>query len=55
MLVSSLITVLGLAFVVGILYHYFQGQLMGELKKERSRVYFQRCGKCRDGLSEEAE
>ena len=34
MLVSSLITVLGLAFVVGILYHYFQGQLMGELKKE---------------------
>ena len=26
MLVSSLITVLGLAFVVGILYHYFQGQ-----------------------------
>ena len=34
MLVSSLITVLGLAFVVGILYHYFQGQLMDELKKE---------------------
>ena len=53
MLVSSLITVLGLAFVVGILYHYFQGQLMGELKKEA--VYFQRWGKCRDGLSEEAE
>lgn len=54
MLVSSLITVLGLAFVVGILYHYFQGQLMGE-PEERSRVYFQRCGKYRDRLSEEAE
>lgn len=40
MLVSSLITVLGLAFVVGILYHYFQGQLMGELKKEA--VYISR-------------
>lgn len=34
MLVSSLITVLGLAFIVGILYHYFQGQLMDELKKK---------------------
>ena len=34
MLVSSLVTVLGLAFVIGILYHYFQGQLMSELKKE---------------------
>lgn len=40
MLVSSLITVLGLAFVVGILYHYFQGQLMDELKKEA--VYISR-------------
>lgn len=40
MLVSSLITVLGLAFVVGILYHYFQGQLMSELKKEA--VYISR-------------
>ena len=40
MLVSSLITALGLAFVVGILYHYFQGQLMGELKKEA--VYISR-------------
>ena len=40
MLVSSLITVLGLAFVVGILYHYFQGHLMGELKKEA--VYISR-------------
>lgn len=40
MLVSLLITVLGLAFVVGILYHYFQGQLMGELKKEA--VYISR-------------
>ena len=40
MLVSSLITVLGLAFVVGILYHYFQGQLMDELKKES--VYISR-------------
>ena len=40
MLVSSLITILGLAFVVGILYHYFQGQLMGELKKEA--VYISR-------------
>ena len=40
MLVSSLITVLGRAFVVGILYHYFQGQLMGELKKEA--VYISR-------------
>ena len=40
MLVSSLITVLGLVFVVGILYHYFQGQLMGELKKEA--VYISR-------------
>ena len=40
MLVSSLITVLGLAFVVVILYHYFQGQLMGELKKEA--VYISR-------------
>ena len=29
MLVSSLITVLGLAFVVGILYHYFQGTADG--------------------------
>lgn len=40
MLVSSLITILGLAFVVGILYHYFQGQLMSELKKEA--VYISR-------------
>ena len=40
MLVSSLITVLGLAFVVGILYHYFQGKLMSELKKEA--VYISR-------------
>ena len=40
MLVSSLITVLGLAFVEGILYHYFQGQLMSELKKEA--VYISR-------------
>ena len=38
MLVSSLITVLGLAFVVGILYHYFQGQLMDELKNIRDAV-----------------
>ena len=40
MLVSSLITILGLTFVVGILYHYFQGQLMSELKKEA--VYISR-------------
>ena len=54
MLVSSLITVLGLAFVVGILYHYFQGQLMGELKKEA--VYISRgVESTRDRLSEEAE
>ena len=40
MLVSSLVTVLGLAFVIGILYHSFQGQLMDELKKEA--VYISR-------------
>ena len=34
MLVSSMVTVLGLAFVIGILSHSFQRQLMNELKKE---------------------
>ena len=34
MLVSSMVTVLGLAFVIGILYHSFQDQMMNELKKE---------------------
>ena len=34
MLVSTMVTVLGLAFVIGILYHSFQNQLLGELKNE---------------------
>ena len=34
MLVSTMVTVLGLAFVIGILSHSFQRQLMNELKKE---------------------
>ncbi len=34
MLVSTVVTVLGLAFVIGILYHSFQKQLLGELKNE---------------------
>lgn len=34
MLVSSMVTVLGLAFVIGILSHSFQRQLMNELKKK---------------------
>ena len=34
MLVSFMVTMLGLAFVVGILYHSFQDQLRGELRKE---------------------
>ena len=40
MLVSSMVTVLGLAFVIGILSHSFQHQLMNELKKEA--VYISR-------------
>ena len=40
MLVSSMVTVLGLAFVIGILSHSFQRQLMNELKKEA--VYISR-------------
>lgn len=40
MLVSSMVTVLGLAFVIGILYHSFQDQMMNELKKEA--VYISR-------------
>lgn len=34
MLVSTMVTVLGLAFVIGILSHSFQRQLMNELKKK---------------------
>ena len=40
MLVSSMVTVLGLAFVIGILYHSFQDQLRSELRKEA--VYISR-------------
>lgn len=40
MLVSFMVTVLGLAFVIGILSHSFQHQLMNELKKEA--VYISR-------------
>lgn len=40
MLVSSMVTVLGLAFVIGMLYHSFQNQMMNELKKEA--VYISR-------------
>ena len=38
MLVSSMVTVLGLAFVIGILSHSFQHQLMNELKKDYTIV-----------------
>ncbi len=38
MLVSSMVTVLGLAFVIGILSHSFQHQLMNELKKEAAYI-----------------
>ena len=40
MLVSSMVTVLGLAFVIGILSHSFQRQLMNELKKQGIAVMF---------------
>ena len=38
MLVSSMVTVLGLAFVIGILSHSFQRQLMNELKNIKATV-----------------
>ena len=38
MLVSTMVTVLGLAFVIGILSHSFQHQLMNELKKEAAYI-----------------
>ena len=54
MLVSTMVTVLGLAFVIGILSHSFQRQLMNELKK-RSCFHFQRSRSSRDRLSGSAE
>ena len=54
MLVSSMVTVLGLAFVIGILSHSFQRQLMNELKKE-AVYHFQRSRSSRDRLSGSAE
>lgn len=40
MLVSSAVLALGLAFVLGILYHYFGNQISGELRKEASYLAY---------------
>lgn len=40
MLVSGAVLALGLAFVLGILYHYFGNQILGELRKEASYLSY---------------
>ena len=39
MLVSALVLVIGLGFIMGILYHYFGSQIEKELKSETAVSY----------------